>query len=39
MAERLAGLGVELEEGPVTRPWNTREIVVAGSGWVPVGVL
>ncbi len=28
MAERLVGLGVELEEGPVTRPWNTREIVV-----------
>ena len=29
MAEQLTGLGVELEEGPVTRPWNTREIVVA----------
>ena len=29
LAERLMGLGVELEEGPVTRPWNTREIVVA----------
>ena len=28
MAERLAGRGVELDEGPVTRPWNTREIVV-----------
>ena len=28
MAERPAGLGVELEEGPVTRSWNTREIVV-----------
>ena len=28
MAERLAANGVELEEGPVTRPWNTREIVV-----------
>ena len=28
MAERLMGLGVELDEGPVTRPWNTREIVV-----------
>ena len=28
MAERLVGLGVELEEGPVTRAWNTREIVV-----------
>ncbi|MCY3749297.1 MAG: hypothetical protein OXG64_08380 [Chloroflexi bacterium] len=28
MAERLAGLGVELDEGPVTRAWNTREIVV-----------
>ena len=28
MAERLAGRGVALEEGPVTRPWNTREIVV-----------
>ena len=29
MAERLAGLGVAPEEGPVTRPWNTREVVVA----------
>ena len=28
MAERLVGRGVELEEGPVTRAWNTREIVV-----------
>ena len=28
MAERLVGLGVELDEGPVTRAWNTREIVV-----------
>ncbi len=28
MAERLVERGVELEEGPVTRPWNTREIVV-----------
>lgn len=28
MAERLVGLGVELAEGPVTRAWNTREIVV-----------
>lgn len=28
MAERLVGRGVELDEGPVTRPWNTREIVV-----------
>ena len=28
MAERLAGRGVELDEGPVTRAWNTREIVV-----------
>ena len=28
MAERLMGLGVELDEGPVTRAWNTREIVV-----------
>ena len=28
MAERLMRLGVELDEGPVTRPWNTREIVV-----------
>lgn len=28
MAERLVGRGVELDEGPVTRPWNTREIAV-----------
>lgn len=28
LAERLVGLEVELDEGPVTRPWNTREIVV-----------
>ena len=28
MAERLAGRGAGLAEGPVTRPWNTREIVV-----------
>ncbi|MCY3748626.1 MAG: VOC family protein [Chloroflexi bacterium] len=28
MAEGLVGLGVELDEGPVTRPWNTREIEV-----------
>ena len=28
MADRLVRLGVELDEGPVTRPWNTREIVV-----------
>lgn len=28
MAERLEGRGVELDEGPVMRPWNTREIVV-----------
>ncbi|MDE2767439.1 MAG: VOC family protein [Chloroflexota bacterium] len=28
MAERLEGRGVALDEGPVTRPWNTREIVV-----------
>ena len=28
MAARLAESGVELEEGPVERPWNTREIVV-----------
>lgn len=28
MAERLVGRGVELAEGPVTRPWNAREIVV-----------
>ncbi|MDE2867721.1 MAG: VOC family protein [Chloroflexota bacterium] len=28
MAEKLVGLGVELDEGPVTRAWNTREIVV-----------
>ncbi len=28
MAERLVERGVELAEGPVTRAWNTREIVV-----------
>ncbi|MCY4652752.1 MAG: VOC family protein [Dehalococcoidia bacterium] len=28
MVARLAESGVELEEGPVERPWNTREIVV-----------
>ena len=28
MAERLVRRGVELDEGPVTRSWNTREIVV-----------
>ena len=28
LAERLMGLGMELDEGPVTRPWNTREILV-----------
>jgi uncharacterized glyoxalase superfamily protein PhnB len=28
MAEQLVARGVELGEGPVTRPWNTREIVV-----------
>ena len=28
IAERLVGLGVVLDEGPVTRPWNTRKFVV-----------
>ena len=28
MAERMVGHGVGLAEGLVTRPWNTREIVV-----------
>ncbi len=28
MAARLAASGVEMEEGPVDRPWNTRDIVV-----------
>ena len=28
MAANLANIGVEMVEGPVTRPWNTREIVV-----------
>ena len=28
MAASLANIGVELADGPVTRPWNTREIVV-----------
>ena len=28
MAERLVGRGVGLDEGPVPRPWNTRELVV-----------
>ncbi len=28
MAARLEANGVELEEGPVDRPWNTRDIVV-----------
>ena len=28
MAERLASRGATVMEGPVTRPWNTREIVV-----------
>ena len=28
MAANLAKSGVEVAEGPVTRPWNTREIVV-----------
>lgn len=27
MAERLAASGVGYAEGPVERPWNTREIV------------
>ena len=28
MAARLSSRGVEVAEGPVTRPWNAREIVV-----------
>ena len=28
MAARLEASGVEIEEGPVDRPWNTRDIVV-----------
>lgn len=28
MAARLEANGVELDEGPVDRPWNTRDIVV-----------
>ena len=28
LAERLEASGVAVAEGPVTRPWNTREIVV-----------
>ena len=28
MAARLEESGVEIEEGPVNRPWNTRDIVV-----------
>lgn len=28
MAARLEASGVEIEEGPVNRPWNTRDIVV-----------
>ena len=28
MAANLAANGVEVAEGPITRPWNTREIVV-----------
>ncbi len=28
MAANLAAVGVEVSEGPVTRPWNTRDIVV-----------
>ena len=28
MATNLSNIGVEMVEGPVTRPWNTREIVV-----------
>ena len=28
MAARLEANGVELEEGPVVRPWNTKDIVV-----------
>ena len=28
MAARLEGNGVEVAEGPIDRPWNTREIVV-----------
>lgn len=28
MATDLLGKGIALSEGPVTRPWNTREIIV-----------
>ena len=28
MAARMEASGVEIEEGPVNRPWNTRDIVV-----------
>ena len=28
MTARLSSRGVEVAEGPVTRPWNAREIVV-----------
>ena len=28
MAARLEASGVEIAEGPVSRPWNTRDIVV-----------
>ena len=28
MAAEIAARGVEIAEGPVTRPWNTRDIVV-----------
>lgn len=28
MAARLEANGVEIEEGPIDRPWNTRDIIV-----------
>ena len=33
LAAGLASRGVEIAEGPVTRPWNVRDIVVLDPDW------
>ncbi|MDE2970051.1 MAG: VOC family protein [Chloroflexota bacterium] len=33
LAAELAGRGVEIAEGPVSRPWNVRDFVVLDPDW------
>ena len=39
MAEDLVRRGVDIVEGPVTRPWNTREVVVKDPDGIYPGLL